>query len=88
MSTLRRNTLGLGELVPALARRPDLWLTAARAGRSMVGRGWWRHRPFLPLPDPGWLHFRLVTAYGGDGLTPLRPHDVITWLDWCRRFPS
>lgn len=74
--------------VLAVARRPHLWPTAARIGASLVPRRWWRQAPFLPLPDRRWLHFRLVTAYGGDGRGPVAADDLVTWLDWCRRFPS
>ena len=71
-----------------MAGRPDLWLTGLRTARSLVARQWWRHPPFLPLPDRRWLHFRLMTAYGGNGAGPTDAHDVITWLEWCRRFPT
>ncbi len=70
--------------VIAVVRRPHLWPTAARAAVSLAPTGWWRRAPFLPLPDPDWLHFRLVTAYGGDGSTPLRADDLVAWLDWKR----
>ncbi|MFV0523954.1 MAG: hypothetical protein ACK5RL_05590 [Acidimicrobiales bacterium] len=69
----------------ALAVRPRLWPTAVAAGWSLVPRHWWRHRPFLPLPDRRWLRFRTVTAYGGSGAA-LGADDVITWLEWRRRF--
>ncbi|MDH3295861.1 MAG: hypothetical protein OER95_16205 [Acidimicrobiia bacterium] len=79
-----------------LLRRPDLWPTAIRSYRSLVPRRWWRHHPFLPLPDADWMHFRLVTAYGGDGIVAddaeaaspdLRlAHDLIVWLEWLREW--
>ena len=53
----------------------------------MAPTNWWRRWPFLPLPDRRWLHFRMVTAYGGDG-HGLDRDDVITWLEWRRRFPT
>ena len=34
------------------------------------------------------LAARRATAYGGDGSSVPAPHDLVTWLDWCRRFPS
>jgi hypothetical protein len=71
----------------ALARRPELWPEAFRTALSLVPDRWWRHRPFLPVPDRRWLRFRLVTAYGGDGSEPIRAEDVITWLEWRRAFP-
>ncbi len=73
------------EAVVALARRPDLWATAAKATGGLAPRGWWRRAPFLPLPDHDWLHFRLVTAYGGDGSAPMRGEDLVTWLEWVKR---
>lgn len=76
----------------AVIRRPDLWVTAGRAGLSMAGRGWWRKPPFLPRPDEGWLRFRLATAYGGDGTlssdSAFQPDDLITWLEWRKEWPG
>jgi len=46
--------------------------------------GWWRRRPFLPLPDPGYLRFRLETGYGPAGEP--EPDDVLAYLRWCRDF--
>ena len=45
-------------------------------------RGWWRRAPFLPLPDPAYLRFRLETQYGGDREPD--PADLVTYLHWCR----
>ncbi len=69
-------------MVAAVAIRPRLWSTAVKAGIELAPKGWWKRKPFLPLPDPEWTHFRAVTAYGGDGSLPMRPHELITWLDW------
>ncbi len=77
-----------GEALKCLARRPDLWRTATSAAAGLVPRRWWRHRPFLPVPDRGWMHFRLETAYGGDGDTPMHGDDLITWLEWKKTFPT
>ena len=68
----------------AVARRPRLWPTAVRAALDLAPAGWWRHSPFLPLPDPGWLRFRLTTAYGGDGSGPIVGRDLVDWLEWRR----
>lgn len=72
----------------AVLVRPTLWLTAVTQIFRLARRGWWRRPPFLPLPDGAYLRFRLQTAYGGEP-PPTRPEagDVITYLDWCRRFP-
>jgi hypothetical protein len=68
----------------ALGRRPDLWPAAARQAVRLVPRRWWRRPPFLPLPDRGWLRFRLEAQYGGDGTGPVRPEDLVAFLEWCR----
>lgn len=75
----------------ALRGRPDLWLTALASYRSLVPSRWWRTRPFLPLPDPKWLRFRLQTAYGGDGTGGadiVAADDVVLWLEWRRAWPG
>ena len=71
----------------AVLRRPDLWATAVRQIARLAPDGWWRRSPYLPLPDAAYLHFRMVTAYGGDGAEP-RPEDVVTYLHWCRTWPG
>jgi len=82
------------KLARPLVKRPDLWVTALRSYRTLVPRSWWRHRPYLPLPNAEWLHFRLVTAYGGSGVinnpSNNKPayarmsEDMILWLEWLR----
>jgi len=67
----------------ALARRPALWGTALRQTVRLARPGWWRRRPFLPLPDAGYLRFRMITAYGEPDRVPA-PDDVLTYLRWCR----
>lgn len=70
--------------------RPGLWPTAVRQVRRLARPRWWSRPPFLPLPDPSYLHFRLVTMYGGSekALTDVEPSDMIEYLDWCRRWPE
>jgi hypothetical protein len=63
-------------------RRPRLWATALRQFGRTIPRAWWRQRPFLPVPDPAYVRFRIETAYGAHG-SPEAP-DVLTYLDWCR----
>jgi hypothetical protein len=69
----------------AVARHPSLWATGARQALVLAAPGWWRHRPFLPLPAPDYLRFRLQTAYGGAGDRAPEPADLVTYLRWCRR---
>jgi hypothetical protein len=73
-------------VVRAVGPHPDLWLASAGALRRMARRGWWHRAPFLPLPGEAYWHFRLVTAYGGDGETgALTPADVLAYVRWCQR---
>ena len=53
--------------------------------RLLAAPGWWRHRPWLPVPDPGYLEFRLITQYGDAGHPP-EPADVVAYLHWCRAY--
>ena len=72
--------------VAAVARHPVLWPTALRQVRVLAAPGWWRRPPFLPLPAPAYLRFRLQTAYGDD--RDPEPGDVVTYLHWCRAWPA
>ncbi len=71
---------GIGRVV---VLRPGLWWAALGALRRMAVPGWWRRRPYLPLPDDRLWGFRMVTAYGRPGAIP-EPEDVISYLEWCR----
>ncbi len=67
----------------AVVVRPDLWGTATRQLFRLAPSGWWRRRPFLPLPDRDYLAFRMETMYGDAGAAPAGS-DVVTYLEWCR----
>jgi hypothetical protein len=69
----------------AIVRRPRLWATAVTQIFRLAAPGWWRRRPFLPVPDPDYLRFRLETQYGSD--REPEPADVVTYLRWCRDLP-
>jgi hypothetical protein len=43
---------------------------------------WWRRPPFLPLPDRGWIRFRLETAYGDPRARPTVA-DLGAYSTWC-----
>lgn len=47
-------------------------------------RHWWRQFPCLPLPDGGYLSWRLHTAYGEEHSIP-PVEDVIRFAHWRRR---
>jgi hypothetical protein len=68
----------------AVARRPWLWPTAIGAWLALTPRGWWRHPPFLPVPDREVVAWRVTTAYGRPDMT-LVPDDLVSYLQWRRR---
>lgn len=74
--------------VLAVLPHPSLWGTGLRQARRLARPGWWRRAPFLPVPAPDYLRFRMETAYGGAGDQPPRAEDLVTYLRWCRAFPS
>jgi hypothetical protein len=67
-----------------VAGHPTLWATGLRQATVLARPGWWRRPPFLPVPDPDYLRFRLETAYGGAGDRPLEADDLVAYLRWCR----
>jgi len=70
--------------VVAVVVRPRLWATALRQLFRLARPRWWRHAPFLPLPDRAYIRFRLETQYG-DPHHRAEPGDVVTYLRWCQR---
>ena len=72
---------GAGVLV---LRRPRLWPIALSQAVRLARPGWWRRPPFLPLPDPDYVRFRMQTAYGARGEP--QPADLVAYLNWCREF--
>ncbi len=52
-------TPGLGRY---LLRHPSALVPLTRAGWRLRRARWARHVPFLPLPDPAYWHFRIVTV--------------------------
>ena len=76
---------GWGRAVAAVAVRPWLWATALAQIGALAPRGWWRRRPFLPVPDREYMRFRMQTQYGDPEHEP-EPSDVVTYLEWCRGY--
>jgi hypothetical protein len=66
--------------------RPFLWPVAIRTVVALASRGWWRRKPFMPLPPGDYLAFRLQTQYGGAGTSTLEPNDVLKYLQWLRKW--
>ena len=72
------------QVARAVLRHPSLWPVALSQSLRLARPGWWRRSPFLPVPDPAYLRFRLETQYGSDH--DPEPDDVVTYLHWCRTF--
>lgn len=76
---------GVFRTIGQVAARPSLWWTAVVQVFRLAAPGWWRRRPFLPLPDPDYLAFRLQTMYGDPTHEP-EPGDLVAYLAWCRKY--
>lgn len=70
-------------LAARAALRPRLALDLARTGWVFRRRGWHRRPPFLPLPDPTYLRWRMATAYGDERAVPPL-EDVVRFARWRR----
>lgn len=74
-------------LVLALAARaalnPRVAVDLLCLAWAMRRRGWYRRAPFLPLPPPEYVAWRMYTAYGDESaVPPLR--DVLRFARWRR----
>jgi hypothetical protein len=65
------------------AVRPRLALDLLRTAWAFRRRGWWRHPPYLPLPDRTYLRWRMYTAYADESAVP-PPDDVVRFARWRR----
>lgn len=45
--------------------------------------GWYRRAPFLPVPPPEYLRWRMYTAYGDENAVP-PVRDVLRFARWRR----
>jgi len=77
-----------GRLSLALAARslvnPALAVDLVSVAWRFRARDWYRHSPFLPLPDPTYLRWRMYTAYGDFDAVP-SPDEVIRYAKWARQ---
>ena len=71
-------------LVGMAVRRPRMGLALLRAAWRFRARDWYRHAPFLPLPPPSYIAWRLHTAYGDESHLPAAD-ELRRYLDWVRR---
>ncbi|MHB1444482.1 MAG: hypothetical protein ACYCTI_04505 [Acidimicrobiales bacterium] len=67
----------------AVGPHPRLWPSGLMTLRRLAPRRWWRRWPPLPIPEAGYLAFRMETAYGDPYALP-PPADVLAYLEWCR----
>lgn len=77
-----------GRLSLALAARsvvnPALAVDLVSVAWRFRARDWYRHAPFLPLPDPTYLRWRMYTAYGDFDAVP-SPDEVVRYAKWARQ---
>jgi hypothetical protein len=65
-------------------RHPSLGIDLLRVSWRFRNRHWFRHFPFLPIPDRDYLRWRMYTAYGSaDTVPPAR--DLERYARWAAR---
>jgi hypothetical protein len=70
-------------LVPRALVKPRVALDLLTVAWAFRRRRWWRTPPFLPVPPPEYLRWRMYTAYGDEhAVPPLR--DVLRFARWRR----
>ena len=62
---------------------PRLGIDLLRTAWAFRRRAWWSRPPFLPLPDRGYLRWRMYTAYADESAVPPAA-DVIRFARWRR----
>ena len=50
---------------------------------AMRARSWYRSPPFLPLPPPEYLRWRMYTAFGTEDSLPTAP-EIVRYARWRR----
>lgn len=65
------------------AVNPRLAVDLLRTGWAFRRRHWWARPPFLPVPDPTYLRWRMFTAYADECAVP-PVEDVIAFARWRR----
>ncbi|MFZ5624345.1 MAG: hypothetical protein ACOY71_07920 [Gemmatimonadota bacterium] len=76
------NGLVAGLLGRAIAN-PRLAVDLLKTAWAFRRLDWWRRPPFLPLPDPTYIRWRMHTAYGDEDAVP-PVDDVIRFARWRR----
>ncbi|HLU25499.1 MAG TPA: hypothetical protein VKZ58_07310 [Longimicrobiales bacterium] len=68
-------------------RRPRLYGLLLKAAWRFRARDWYRRPPFLPLPPPEYLAWRMHTAYGDEEVLPSLD-ELERYLRWVARARS
>ena len=83
----RRGWTRLGLVLAGRAvRNPVLGMALLRVAWRFRSRDWFRHPPFLPLPDRRYLKWRMYTAYGDEDIVP-PADDIERYARWAVRDP-
>lgn len=69
------------------AVRPGLAIDLLTAAWAFRRRDWARRPPFLPVPAPEYMRWRMYTAYGDEAAVPPL-EDVIRFARWRRKLLS
>jgi hypothetical protein len=65
---------------------PLLAMDLLRVAWRFRHRHWYRRFPFLPLPAPTYLRWRMYTAYGDEAAVP-PAEDIVAFARWVGRQP-
>ena len=65
-------------------RDPKLAAALVRVAWRFRRRRWFKHPPFLPMPDRNYLRWRMLTAYGDADAVP-SADDVARYARWAVR---
>ena len=71
-------------MVGLALRRPWVIPHLVRAAWAFRARGWYRRRPFLPLPPRSYVRWRMETAYGEPDHEPTT-HEIERYVVWTAR---
>ena len=67
-------------------RNPRLASALVRVAWRFRRRDWHKRPPFLPLPSPEYVRWRMYTAYGDEHAVPAL-RDVERYVAWATRLP-
>ncbi|MCI0435782.1 MAG: hypothetical protein L0271_19390 [Gemmatimonadetes bacterium] len=68
-------------------RRPRVAVRLLAAAWRFRARDWFRRPPYLPLPPPEYVAWRIHTAYGDGDRVPdaAEVERYLAWVAWMRR---